>query len=579
LLDRRITNHSRKRSCTIRIDSRTTRFFVIERNKQFRLVFQNHFLSIYESIGVFVNHPLIKIDSIEEREYQRTLAHACISSPTLVVLPTGLGKTVVALLVIAEVLDRRKGKVLFLAPTKPLVEQHAAFLGQNLLNKKIALMTGEKKPSERQELWAANEVIVSTPQVIANDLKNERIDLDGFALVIFDEAHRGVGKYSYVPVAEAYRSIKGMVMGMTASPGASKDKIMEVCTNLGIKNIEVRSKSDPDVVKYVHEVEIDWVKVEVPEQTKEVASILRSLFDSYVQQLVKMGCMTSKRPPTTMYLLEVNKTLQMRLHSGKNRGYMFRALSVQAMAVKVGHAIELAETQGLASLNSYMEKLRKEASSKKGSKASSAIVSSPEFKQAEVMLQGMKDEHPKIPKVMSIVSDQLRAKPDSKIMVFTNYRDSCEMVTVNLSQIDGVMVSKLIGQTKRGEDKGLRQKEQVEVLSSLKRGDINVIVATCVGEEGLDVDNTDLVVFYEPVPSAIRSIQRRGRTGRSSPGRVVVLITIDTKDVGSIYSSTRKEGAMKKHLLKIQKELDKENGSNHKPVKSSVVGQRTITDY
>jgi ERCC4-related helicase len=86
----------------------------------------------------------------------------------------GLGKTVVALLVIAEVLNRKKGKVLFLAPTKPLVEQHAAFLGQNLLNNKIALMTGEKKPKERQELWASNEVIVSTPQVIANDLKKTR---------------------------------------------------------------------------------------------------------------------------------------------------------------------------------------------------------------------------------------------------------------------------------------------------------------------------------------------------------------------------------------------------------------------
>ena len=104
-------------------------------------------------------------------------------------------------------------------------------------------------------------------------------------------------------------------------------------------------------------------------------------------------------------------------------------------------------------------------------------------------------------------------------------------------------------------------------------------VATCVGEEGLDVANTDLVIFYEPVPSAIRSIQRRGRTGRSSPGRVVVLITIDTKDVASIYFSNKKESAMKKHLLKIKKELDKVSGSNHKPVKPIILGQRTITDY
>ena len=252
---------------------------------------------------MFVSHPLIKTDSIEEREYQRTLAHVCISSPTLVVLPTGLGKTVVALLVIAELLDHKKGKVLFLAPTKPLVEQHAAFLGQNLLAKKIALMTGEKKPKDRQELWADNDVIVSTPQVIANDLRNKRIDLNGFDLEYSTRHTVPWASTHYVAVAEAYRSVHGSVMGMTASPGASKDKIMEVCTNLGIRNIEVRSKSDPDVVRYVHDVEIDWVKVEVPEQTREVAAVLRSLFDSYVQQLVKMGCMTSKRhqPPCTCW--------------------------------------------------------------------------------------------------------------------------------------------------------------------------------------------------------------------------------------------------------------------------------------
>ena len=528
---------------------------------------------------MFVIHPLIKPDSIQEREYQRALANACLDAPTLVVLPTGLGKTVVALLVIAEVLHRKKGKVLFLAPTKPLVEQHASFLKQNLRGKKVALMTGEKKPPERQEQWASNDVIVSTPQVVANDLKHKRVDLDDFELVIFDEAHRGVGEYSYVAVAEAYRPVNGLVMGMTASPGASRDKIMEVCTNLGMKNIEVRSESDPDVSRYVHDVEIDWVEVEVPDQMKKVAAILRSLFDSYVQQLVKMGCMTSKRPPTTMYLLEVNKTLQARLRSGKNRGYVFRALSVQAMALKVVHALEMAETQGLAALNSYLEKLKKEAGSEKGSKASRAIVSSPEFEQVEGLLQSMRGEHPKMPRVMSIVSDQLLTEPDSKIMVFTNYRDSCEMVASHLSKIDAARVSKLVGQTDRGEDKGLRQKEQVEVLSSLRRGDINVVVATCVGEEGLDVADTDLVIFYEPVPSAIRSIQRRGRTGRSSAGRVVVLITRGTRDEASIYSSTRKERAMKKHLLRIQKELDRESGSRHVPLKPQREGQCTITDY
>jgi len=254
-------------------------------------------------------------------------------------------------------------------------------------------------------------------------------------------------------------------------------------------------------------------------------------------------------------------------------------MSVQAMAMKVGHAVELAETQGLTALNSYLEKLRQEALSEKGSKASRAIVNSPEFEKVAVLLQSATDENPKIPLVVKTISDQLLTKPSSKILVFTNYRDSCEMVANHLTKIDAIRVSKLIGQTDRGEDKGLKQKEQVEVLSSLRRGDVNVVVATCVGEEGLDVADTDLVIFYEPVPSAIRSIQRRGRTGRSSAGRVVVLITRGTRDETSIYSSGRKEKAMKKNLLRIKKDLDKGNESGQVPRKSQREGQCSITDF
>ncbi len=483
----------------------------------------------------------------------------------------------VALLVIADVLKKEEGKVLFLAPTKPLVEQHASFLQKNLIGKRIAMMTGEKSPRKRKEEWMEGEIIVSTPQVVANDLEQKRIDLGGVKLIVFDEAHRAVGKYSYVTIASAYASQHGLVMGMTASPGASKEKIAGVCKNLGIENIEVRTESDDDVSSYVYDIDMEWVEVEVPDQLREVAAILRHLYDSFIKQLVSMRVMSAKRPPTIMYLLEVNKSLQARLRSGGNRGYIFRALSIQAMAMKIGHAVELAETQGLTALTTYIGALKQEAASSKGSKASRSIISSPDFARADSLLEGMKGEHPKIPRVMHIISHQLQIKPDSRILVFTNFRDSCEMVTNHLAKVDGVKVSKLVGQTDRGNDKGLRQKEQVEVLSRLRKRDVNVVVATCVGEEGLDIEDTDLVIFYEPVPSAIRSIQRRGRTGRSSIGRVVIFITRGTKDETSVYSSTRKEKAMRKNLFRVKKELDAKSSS--KAIVKSQNGQCAITDF
>ncbi|WP_019176429.1 helicase-related protein [Methanomassiliicoccus luminyensis] len=529
---------------------------------------------------MFVEHPLIQKDRIQARDYQRALADACLHSSTLVVLPTGMGKTVVALLVIADVLEKRRGKVLLLAPTKPLVEQHALFLKQTLVGKKVCVLTGEIDPEEREVEWIQSDVVASTPQVIANDLRTERISLKDVRLIIFDEAHRGVGNYAYVSIAQEYRGVPGgLVMGMTASPGSSMAKIKEVCGNLDIDNIEVRSESDPDVSKYVHDIHMDCVEVDVPVSMRRLADKLRKMYDQCIKELIAMGVMTRGRPPSTKYLLEVQKAIQFKLNQGEKSHTLYNALSVQARAIKLGHALELAETQGVSSLTSYLEKLQEEALSPEGSKASRAIVASDEFKEIVELLGNLKMEHPKISRVMSIVSHQLIEKPDSRVIVFTQYRDTCDMVINYLSKIEGARVTKLIGQSGRGMDKGLKQKEQIGVLQRFREGEFNVLVATSVGEEGLDVANTDLVIFYEPVPSEIRSIQRRGRTGRSRAGRVVVLVTAGTRDEASLYSSEKKEREMRKRLYSLKDQWDRENKVKKEVAKVQKKGQTELGDY
>ncbi|MBI0583403.1 MAG: DEAD/DEAH box helicase [Methanomassiliicoccus sp.] len=530
---------------------------------------------------MFVEHPLILKDSIEEREYQRALADACQKGSTLVVLPTGMGKTVVALLVIADVLEKRKGKVLLLAPTKPLVEQHAMFFKDKLVGRKVTVLTGEVDPGEREAEWVQSDVIASTPQVIANDLRTERISLKDVRLIIFDEAHRGVGNYAYVPIAQEYMGLNGLVLGMTASPGSSMAKIKEVCGNLGIENIEVRAESDPDVARYVHDIHMDWVEVEVPAGMRKIADILRRLYGRFIKELIGMGVMNAARPPSVKYLLEVQQIIQMRLNKGEKSRTLYNALSVQACAIKVGHALELAETQGVTSLTTYMEKLRTEAASEDGSKASRAVVGSDEFREVEQALVGIHMEHPKISRVMGIISHQIQAEPSSRVLVFTQYRDTCDMVANYVSRIEGARVTKLIGQAGRGGEKGLRQKEQVGVLKRFREGEFNVVVATSVGEEGLDVANTDLVIFYEPVPSEIRSIQRRGRTGRSRAGRVVVLVTAGTRDEASLYSAEKKEKEMRKRLYTLKQQWDRETkGEKAKSAKKTVKkGQSELSDF
>ena len=232
---------------------------------------------------MFVEHPLIRRGAIEDRDYQRNIARTCLERSTLVVLPTGMGKTVIAARVIADVLRSKGGKVLFLAPTKPLVEQHAAFLRDVLIvdADRVAVFTGEvTPPDERMLLWRESKIVTSTPQVVKNDLRSERYGLDDVSLIVFDEAHRSVGDYAYVDVATAYKEVRGgLVLGMTASPGSSAEKILEVCGSLGIAGVEIRTEYDPDVVNYVHDIEVERILVESTEGSKEIRGLLRQVLD------------------------------------------------------------------------------------------------------------------------------------------------------------------------------------------------------------------------------------------------------------------------------------------------------------
>ncbi len=159
-----------------------------------------------------ISHPLIKPDSLESREYQLSIAMKALDANTMVILPTGLGKTAVALLVAASRLYNDKGKVLMLAPTKPLVEQHLRYFEKYLLLKPagesisspFVMFTGEAPPAERSADWERATVILATPQVIKNDLLAGRYTLADVTLLIVDECHRAVGNYAYVFLAQRY---------------------------------------------------------------------------------------------------------------------------------------------------------------------------------------------------------------------------------------------------------------------------------------------------------------------------------------------------------------------------------------
>lgn len=490
-------------------------------------------------------------DSLEPREYQKRIAETASSSNTLVVLPTGLGKTLIAVMVAAGRLAKYpEGKVMVLAPTRPLVLQHLeAFKRQlHLPEKAYALLTGTVDPGDREVLWLRSRAIFATPQTVFNDFRKGRISLSDVILAVFDEAHRSVKDYTYTKLADAYKSNADhpLILGLTASPGASKERVNAIKRSLFIERVEARTEASEDVKEYVEQTAIEAIKVKVPYEYEELILRIRELFNDKVKKLVSGGFLKGNRI-TKKALLEARGTISARLKaaqtSGGQKGYIFGAIINQAQSVAILHALEMLETQGAPTLVRYLERVRERP--EKGKSMASLLKDPRWLKIEEESTRLHNSPHPKVGVMLRIVREQLTKKPDSKVIVFTQYRDTIDDIVKALEGA-GFSAERFVGQSDRVGSKGMDQQSQAKTLLRFGEGEFQVLVSSSIGEEGLHVPDVDLVVFYEAVPSEIRSIQRRGRTGRTSAGRVVILLAEGTVDEAYYYSSLFKEDRMKK---------------------------------
>ena len=496
-----------------------------------------------------ITHPFIRPGTLESRAYQLSIAMRALDGNTMVVLPTGLGKTAIALIVAASRLYNEKGKVLMLAPTKPLVEQHYRFFSKFLViegkEPECALFTGESPPDERREAYSRAMIIFATPQVIKNDLLSGACTLADVTLMIVDECHRAVGNYAYVFIASVYRESarSPLILAMTASPGGQEVKVEEVCHNLGIEIVETRTEQDSDVAPYIHEREIQVIEVDLPLSLKAAVDDLNDLLEKRIMILRELGFDLPKRQQLSMKSLNaLNAVIQERIQVRDAAGYT--AASIYAELMKLRHAVSLAESQGSRVLALYVHRLFAEGSSAGGSKAAVRLVKDPVFiRLLERCMSWDQELHPKLEILASVTAEQLAKSPESRIIIFATFRDMVQQIVEYLAS-RGIGAERFVGQATKDSDRGLSQKKQIDALRRFREGEFRVLVATSVGEEGLDVPSTDMVIFYEAVPSEIRSIQRKGRTGRSGSGRIVVLVTKGTSDETYRWVSQSRERAM-----------------------------------
>ncbi len=515
-----------------------------------------------QSFREYFSHPLLREGKMERRRYQEIIAASCINKNSLVVLPTGLGKTPIAILVAAHRLYKYpESKVLVMAPTKPLVEQHYRTFREflKLPPEAFVVVTGKVKRDKRAELWSKGRVFFATPQVVENDIITGLLSFKDFSLVVFDEAHRAVGDYAYTYIARKYmeEAKNPLILGLTASPGGSVEKIGMICGNLFVENVEIRTELDPDVKPYVARKEIKWVTVRIPEAFVKVSRLLERALRKRLASLRDAGfreVSASPRKISKKVLLELQQRVLKALEKGEGSGALFGAAQALAMAIKLLHAIELLQTQGARQCYEFFRELEMDENKRKSDEM---LLADEDVKAAISLLSRLISsgvEHPKFKHILSILEREV--KDDRKAIVFAQYVRTAELVVEYIKKHGSPLLKPVLFV---GQRKGMTQKKQLEIMEAFRKGLFNVLVASSVAEEGLDIPKVDTVIFYEPIPSEIRSIQRRGRTGRFGEGRIYILMTKGTMDEAFYWSAYHKEKRMMKYLRKLREELKKAN--------------------
>lgn len=574
----------------------------------------------------YIIHPLIYERSIESRAYQKNIAESAFDKNALVILPTSLGKTIIAIMLTARTLyTYRRKRVMVVAPTRPLVLQHmkSFFSVLKLSQDKIAEITGKTPPLPRTAIWNNRGIrlVFATPEVIRNDLQDNRLSLNDFSLLVIDEAHRAVKDYAYTTIASQYvnQSEHPVILAMTASPGSDVKRIHDVCKNLFIEHIEYRTEEDMDVKPYINSINVNWQWVSLNSEYYYIRSILKDMLNDKLRWLFQHGFLRKRGGIRWIFkrdLIDIGAEIRynLELSQEETRASLYFALMQQSLALTLLYCVELIESQGAASLRAFLDRIEKDSNTfssnsnnirgRGSGKTQKSLINDPRIKEIRTLINTLKIEHPKVKYLIEILRGKMQEQfvkqyqqslvqtddnDDNNInnknhkvkkfdhsnsiinttipteyndtmgaIIFTQYRDTARHI-VDILNSNNITASRFVGQAKKEGDIGMKQEEQAQMLEAFRRGEFSVLVATSIAEEGLDIPEVDLVIFYEPIPSEIRYIQRRGRTGRRSSGSVIILAAKDTIDERHLNASKRRIEKMNQTLSTIESVLKSTN--------------------
>ncbi|KAH8910774.1 P-loop containing nucleoside triphosphate hydrolase protein [Coniochaeta sp. PMI_546] len=476
------------------------------------------------------------------RDYQFSIVKTGLFNNTLVSLPTGLGKTFISAAIMLNFYRwTQKAKIVFVAPTKPLVSQQveACLNIAGIPRSETTLLTGETPPVLREGEWESKRLFFMTPQTLINDLSKGYADPKSIVLLVVDEAHRATGDYAYVKVVEFIRrfSRSFRVIALTATPGSKVEAVQQVIDNLEISHVEIRTEESIDIRQYVHSRKEDIVTLEPSDEILRIQELFSKALKPFVDKLSQQNIYWGRDPMslTTFGLRKTQEAWMSGPGRHANQGLRFATHAVFSMLQGLAHSIKLLNYHGIQPFYDNLKDFRSEVEERgdKGPKMKNQLLKDPNFQEMMSTIEKWLKlpnfiGHPKMTYLCDTLLNHFMDAgqgSSTRAIVFSEYRDSAEGI-VRALNVHKPLISAavFVGQADSKRSEGMKQKQQIETIERFKTGGFNVLVATSIGEEGLDIGQVDLIVCYDASSSPIRMLQRMGRTGRKRAGKIVLLL-------------------------------------------------------
>ncbi|XP_074852253.1 Fanconi anemia group M protein isoform X2 [Carettochelys insculpta] len=447
-------------------------------------------------------------------------------------------------------------------------------------------MYGGIQVLNRKEIWHNKRVFFLTPQIMVNDLSRGTCPAAEIKCLVIDEAHKALGNYAYCQVVKELCKYTNQfrILALSATPGSDKKAVQEVISNLLISQIELCSEDSPDIQPYSHERHIEKFVVPLGEELAEIQNTYIRVLETFAGRLIKIRVLAQRDIPSlTKYQIILARDQFRKNPSSQNAGIQQGIIEGDfALCISLYHGYELLLQMGTRSLFIFLcgimdgskglTRTRKELSRNEDfmklygqleNMFSDTAVTSANGSLLYNNRTGPKKKiiysHPKLKKLEEVVVEHFKSWKgdtdkntsetkfrDTRVMIFSSFRDSVQEIAEMLSQHQPVVrVMTFIGHATGKSVKGFTQKEQLEVVKRFREGGYNTLVSTCVGEEGLDIGEVDLIVCFDAQKSPIRLVQRMGRTGRKRQGRIVVILAEGREERTYNQSQSNKKSVYK----------------------------------